>query len=180
MTLFLERGFDATTVDDIAEAADVSKRSFFDYFPTKEDVVQAWQDEFGADLAAAIVARPAGEPLTKSSRRRSSRPSRPVWRISSKPRHRRTRPWDPRCARVIVSSTPSSSRSWPRRFPSAQKAQSDRSRARLDRHDRSGRLTSRRRGLARADPERKHRDLRPAHLQDAMGPARGTGRVAKR
>jgi AcrR family transcriptional regulator len=65
LTLFLERGFEATTVDDIAEAADVSKRSFFDYFPTKEDVVQAWQDEFGADLAAAILARPASEPLTK-------------------------------------------------------------------------------------------------------------------
>lgn len=65
LTLFLERGFDATTVDDIAAAADVSKRSFFDYFPTKEDVVQAWQDEFGFRLAAAIAARPADEPLAK-------------------------------------------------------------------------------------------------------------------
>jgi AcrR family transcriptional regulator len=39
MALFLERGFDATTIEDITEAADVSKRSFFDYFPSKEDVV---------------------------------------------------------------------------------------------------------------------------------------------
>lgn len=65
MTLFLERGFEATTVDDIAAAADVSKRGFFDYFPTKEDVVAAWQDEFGERLAAAVSARPAKEPLTK-------------------------------------------------------------------------------------------------------------------
>jgi AcrR family transcriptional regulator len=63
MSLFLERGFDAATVEDIAAAADVSKRSFFDYFPTKEDVVAAWQDEFGAVLCAAIAARPPQEPM---------------------------------------------------------------------------------------------------------------------
>jgi AcrR family transcriptional regulator len=65
MTLFLERGFEATTVDDIAAAADVSKRGFFDYFPTKEDVVAAWQDDFGNRLVAAVAARPAREPLTQ-------------------------------------------------------------------------------------------------------------------
>jgi AcrR family transcriptional regulator len=65
LTLFLERGFEATTVDDISAAAEVSKRSFFDYFPTKEDVVQAWQDEFGFRLATAIADRPADEPMTK-------------------------------------------------------------------------------------------------------------------
>jgi AcrR family transcriptional regulator len=65
MALFLERGFDATTVDDIAAAADVSKRGFFDYFPTKEDVVFAWQEKFGEALVAAVAARPAREPLTK-------------------------------------------------------------------------------------------------------------------
>jgi AcrR family transcriptional regulator len=64
-TLFLERGFETTTVDEIAAAADVSKRSFFDYFPAKEDVISAWQDEFGLALAAAVLARPAGEPLTR-------------------------------------------------------------------------------------------------------------------
>lgn len=36
MTLFLQRGFDATTIEDITEAADVSKRSFFDYFPPRK------------------------------------------------------------------------------------------------------------------------------------------------
>lgn len=66
MTLFLERGFDATTIEDITEAADVSKRSFFDYFPSKEEVVFAWQDSFADRLTAAILARPQGEPRLKT------------------------------------------------------------------------------------------------------------------
>jgi AcrR family transcriptional regulator len=61
MTLFLERGFDATTIEDITEAADVSKRSFFDYFPSKEEVVSAWQDSFADRLVAAVAARPPEE-----------------------------------------------------------------------------------------------------------------------
>lgn len=63
MALFLDRGFDQTTIEDITESADVSKRSFFDYFPSKEEVVFAWQDSFADALVAAIAARPADEPL---------------------------------------------------------------------------------------------------------------------
>src|SRR5918994_275367 len=37
--LFLERGFEATTIADIAAAAEVAPRTFFSYYPTKEDVV---------------------------------------------------------------------------------------------------------------------------------------------
>jgi len=62
MALFLSRGFAATTLDDIAEAAAISKRSFFDYFPSKEDVVLAWQDVFKDELMAEVAARPADEP----------------------------------------------------------------------------------------------------------------------
>lgn len=36
---FLERGDEATTLNDVADAADAARRSVFDYFPTKEDVV---------------------------------------------------------------------------------------------------------------------------------------------
>jgi AcrR family transcriptional regulator len=66
MSLFLERGFDATTIEDIAERAEVSKRSFFDYFPSKEEVVFAWQDGFADHLMAAIASRPADEPAVKA------------------------------------------------------------------------------------------------------------------
>ncbi|MGY4414185.1 AcrR family transcriptional regulator [Bradyrhizobium sp. LB7.1] len=63
MALFLERGFEATTIDDIAAAADVSRRSFFHYFASKEDVVSAWQEGAAAALVAEVVGRPAGESM---------------------------------------------------------------------------------------------------------------------
>jgi AcrR family transcriptional regulator len=63
MALFLDRGFEATTLDDIAAAADVSRRSFFHYFSSKEDVVFAWQEDSIAALIAAIAARPANESM---------------------------------------------------------------------------------------------------------------------
>jgi AcrR family transcriptional regulator len=63
MALFLERGFEATTLDDIAAAADISRRSFFHYFASKEDVVLAWQEEITAALIDAVAARPAGESM---------------------------------------------------------------------------------------------------------------------
>jgi AcrR family transcriptional regulator len=66
LKLFLARGYETTTIDDIAAAAGISKRSFFDYFPSKEDVVLAWQDAFGEALAAAIAARPPGEPAARA------------------------------------------------------------------------------------------------------------------
>ncbi|RZN27727.1 TetR family transcriptional regulator [Bradyrhizobium sp. Leo121] len=63
MALFLERGFEATTLDDIVAAADISRRTFFHYFAAKEDVVFAWQEEASAALIAAVAARPAGESM---------------------------------------------------------------------------------------------------------------------
>lgn len=59
--LFAEHGYEATTVDQIAEAAEISPSTFFRYFPTKEDVVI--QDEYDPALAEALRARPADEPI---------------------------------------------------------------------------------------------------------------------
>jgi AcrR family transcriptional regulator len=61
--LFLTRGFEATTLDDIAAAAEISRRSFFHYFASKEDVVLAWQDGSTDALIAAIAQRPAEESM---------------------------------------------------------------------------------------------------------------------
>lgn len=63
MALFRERGFEATTIDDIAAKADMSRRSFFHYFASKEDVVTAWQEDAASALVAEILARPADESM---------------------------------------------------------------------------------------------------------------------
>ncbi|MET7322776.1 TetR family transcriptional regulator [Streptomyces sp. NPDC005549] len=59
--LFVRQGFDDTTVEDIARAAGMTKRSFFRYFPTKEDVVFDGVDLTGAKVVGDIAARPAEE-----------------------------------------------------------------------------------------------------------------------
>lgn len=61
LRLFRDRGFAATTVDDIAAAAEVSRSTFFRYFPTKEDVVLF--DDVDPLFEAAFRALPAGTPL---------------------------------------------------------------------------------------------------------------------
>ena len=56
MRLFEEQGYAATTVDQIAEAADVSQSTFFRYFPTKEETVLA--DDYDPLIVAALRAQP--------------------------------------------------------------------------------------------------------------------------
>ncbi len=56
LQLFRERGYGATTVEQIAEAAEVSRRTFFRYFPTKEDVVL--HDEYDLQIVQAVEAQP--------------------------------------------------------------------------------------------------------------------------
>jgi AcrR family transcriptional regulator len=57
LRLFREQGYNATTVEQIAEAAEVSPSTFFRYFPTKEDVVL--QDDFDIVALAAFERQPA-------------------------------------------------------------------------------------------------------------------------
>ncbi|HEX3782578.1 MAG TPA: TetR family transcriptional regulator [Pseudonocardiaceae bacterium] len=61
MRLFAERGFDATTVDEIAEAAEVSRRTLFRYFGTKGDIVMEWARGTTTMLRDALRARPLDE-----------------------------------------------------------------------------------------------------------------------
>jgi AcrR family transcriptional regulator len=61
LRLFSEKGYARTTVEEIADAAAISPRTFFRYFPTKEDVVM-W-DEFDPLTEELVEARPADEPL---------------------------------------------------------------------------------------------------------------------
>ena len=56
--LCIRQGFDNTTVDQIAAAADVSPRTFSRYFPTKDAVVAAIADELDADIAGALEHQP--------------------------------------------------------------------------------------------------------------------------
>jgi AcrR family transcriptional regulator len=56
LKLFLTRGYEATTLDAIAEAAGISRRTFFYYFKTKEEILLAWQDGgFTETLRAAVL-----------------------------------------------------------------------------------------------------------------------------
>src|SRR5437588_12159534 len=56
--LFAERGFDAVTVAEVAAAADVSEKTVFNYFPTKEDLAFAGREEGIMRLTADITDRP--------------------------------------------------------------------------------------------------------------------------
>lgn len=59
--LFLERGFDAVGVAEVAREAEVSKRTLFAYFPAKEDLVLHRFADHETDAADVVRARPAGQ-----------------------------------------------------------------------------------------------------------------------
>lgn len=61
LRLFEERGFGAVPVEEIASAARTSVRTFYRYFPAKEDVLQVRIDRRAEALRAALSARPADE-----------------------------------------------------------------------------------------------------------------------
>jgi len=65
-TLIAEQGYAATTVEQIAECAEVSPSTVLRYFPGKEDIVGTV--DAGPALVAALRERPAGEPWTDSLR----------------------------------------------------------------------------------------------------------------
>ncbi|BCB83736.1 acyl-CoA-like ligand-binding transcription factor [Phytohabitans suffuscus] len=62
LKLLASQGFEDTTIDQMVAAAGVSQRTFFRYFGSKEDVVVYSLADTGAQLCAALTARPADEP----------------------------------------------------------------------------------------------------------------------
>ncbi|MCP9949707.1 TetR family transcriptional regulator [Actinomadura madurae] len=61
LDLFLAKGYEATTIDEIVAAVEVSQRTFFRYFGTKEDVVTSFLSEHDQLMGEALAARPPGE-----------------------------------------------------------------------------------------------------------------------
>jgi AcrR family transcriptional regulator len=85
LDLFSRQGFHATTIPQIAEAADVSPRTVSGYFPAKEDLAFPDADERMAALEQRLRSRPAGETAADALR---------TWlpdRVDDGPDHRRHR-----------------------------------------------------------------------------------------
>lgn len=68
LKLLASKGFDAVTVDEIVATAGVSKRTFFRYFASKEDVVVQFLADMGADMRAELAGRPSEESLSAALR----------------------------------------------------------------------------------------------------------------
>src|SRR5262245_49663322 len=62
--LFMERGFEAVTVAEVAEAAGVSIKTVFNYFGSKEELFLDREAEVRAAIVAAVTERPAGTSVT--------------------------------------------------------------------------------------------------------------------
>ncbi|MEU0002923.1 helix-turn-helix domain-containing protein [Streptomyces sp. NPDC006314] len=68
LELFLERGFDAVSIRDVAEAADVSTTTLFKHFPSKEALLFDMDPEMEAALVAAVRDRSPGTPVIQALR----------------------------------------------------------------------------------------------------------------
>ncbi|MEV0385068.1 TetR family transcriptional regulator [Nonomuraea sp. NPDC050643] len=68
LTLVAERGLAGVTVEDIAEAVDVSSRTFFNYFPAKEDALIGQGPASAAELSERLAALPADVPVLEALR----------------------------------------------------------------------------------------------------------------
>jgi AcrR family transcriptional regulator len=94
LDLFAEHGYNATTVADIAAAAEVSERTVFTYFHTKEDILFSDHAELQERLAEALAQRPAGQAALDALRAfvvenlsPIDQPSRVRWEIVSRDEH---------------------------------------------------------------------------------------------
>jgi AcrR family transcriptional regulator len=63
LKLFAEKGYDATTLEDVAAAADISPRTFFYYFKTKDEILKFWQ---GSGILDALRPTLLAEPVSQT------------------------------------------------------------------------------------------------------------------
>jgi len=96
--MFAERGFEAVTIAEIAAAANVSDKTVFNYFPTKEDLVLDGRDAIEAELIQAVRDRPRGESILVTMKRHALEIAA---RMTALPAERRA------AFRKIVATTPS-------------------------------------------------------------------------
>lgn len=66
--LFLDRGIESVTIDEIVTLADVSRRTFYRYFSSASDVLRAWDSDITGRLRRAVTERPADEPPMLAAR----------------------------------------------------------------------------------------------------------------
>lgn len=74
LMLLASRGFEAVTVDDVVAAAGMSRRTFFRYFASKEDVVVRFIADMGTEVVGELAARPEDEPPSVALRHA-------IWRL---------------------------------------------------------------------------------------------------
>jgi AcrR family transcriptional regulator len=103
LQLFAERGFDAVTVADIAARADVSVKTVFNYFPTKEDLLLGDGEGFDGEILRAIHARAPGEPVLEAVRKHT---------LATAQRVRETPAGHRRAFRTVIQGSPSVQARW--------------------------------------------------------------------
>ncbi|MEV0321152.1 TetR/AcrR family transcriptional regulator [Streptomyces sp. NPDC050658] len=89
MRLFLERGYDAVGIRDVAAEADVAVTTLFSHFASKEALVFEQDGDFEQRLTRAVADRPPGEPLLPALRQEihalvrhcTAAGAAPVWRM---------------------------------------------------------------------------------------------------
>ncbi|WP_036504927.1 MULTISPECIES: TetR/AcrR family transcriptional regulator [Nocardia] len=89
LRLFLERGYDAVGIRDVAAEADVAVTTLFSHFASKEALVFERDDDFEQRLTRAVIDRVAGEPLMPALRREilalvrhcTAEGADPIWRM---------------------------------------------------------------------------------------------------
>lgn len=74
LQLLALKGFDAVTIDEIAAGAGVSKRTFFRYFASKEDVIVQFLADMGTGMRAELASRPSDERVSVALRHAVSVP----------------------------------------------------------------------------------------------------------